>query len=295
MSAFAIFLLFLSTIAHASWNLFGKKAADAGISFYLIAVLVSALIYSPILMLTADWFYLLPKQYWTLVCLAGIAETVYMIGLSGAYQFGSLGLSYPIARALPVLLVPLGSFILFHERLEPLAMLGILLIVLGMFGLLRFDGVSSNKKYMIGFAMLSAFGTMAYSIIDYQALKIAQQYLPSQQKWQISLFYAACQGMATIPFLGLILLAPTQRQKLKQAIVQQGKVAAMAGVVMTGTYALVLFSYMFVTHVSYAVAFRQLSIPIGVLLGVIFLKEHVSIRMGIANLVLLAGLILVVI
>lgn len=295
MSAFAVSLLFLSAIAHASWNLFGKKAADAGLSFYLVAVLVSALIYIPILMVGINWFDQLPSKYWLLVGFAGVAEAIYMVGLSGAYQYGSLGLSYPIARALPVLFVPIGSFIIFGETLELLPILGIVLVVCGMFGLLRLDGLSSNKVYMIGFAMVAALGTMAYSIIDYQALKIARQYLPDQPKWKISIFYAACQGIATVPVLSLILVMPKQRKKLKHTIVSQGHIAAMAGLVMTGTYALVLFSYMFVTNVSYAVAFRQLSIPIGVLLGAIFLKEHISMRMGFANIVLLAGLVLIVI
>ncbi|OUY08650.1 DMT family transporter [Acinetobacter populi] len=295
MSGFAILLLCLSTIAHASWNLFGKKGAEAGLSFYLIAVVASCVFYVPLLAFGRHWFDVLPASFWILVFFAGIAETFYFMGLAGAYRFCSLGLSYPLARALPVLLVPIGSFLIFHQTMSISALLGVVCVVIGMLGLLRFDQGSRHKGYMIAFALLAALGTMAYSMIDYQALQLAGEYLPDIPKLQIALFYAACQGIATIPFLAMILLKRSERQKLITTFRLYRNTAIWAGLVMAITYTLVLFSYMFVTNVSYAVAFRQLSIPIGVLFGVVFLKEPLTPRIAIANLIVLLGLILVVV
>ncbi len=294
MSIFAILLLTLSAIAHAAWNLFGKRAANAGISFYIIAVWASAILYLPIIFLKVKWMSSLPFSYWRVVVFAGIAETIYMVGLSGAYKYGSLGLSYPIARALPVLIVPMGSFLIFNQLLSLPAVLGMVLVTVSMLSLLKFDADSLHKGRAIVFAVIAALGTVAYSLIDYQALQMLRNELPSEEKWTLSIFYAACQGLSTLVVLSMVLLSSKQRSKLKTTFVQQGHVAILAGVVMAGTYALVLFSYMFVSNVGYAVAFRQLSIPIGVILGVVFLKEKMTTRAWLANIVLLSGLLIVV-
>ena len=51
----------------------------------------------------------------------------------------------------------------------------------------------------------------------------------------------------------------------------------------------------FVTNVSFVQAFRQLSLPVGALLGFIILKEKVSILRLIALTVIMIGLIISVI
>ena len=66
-----------------------------------------------------------------------------------------------------------------------------------------------------------------------------------------------------------------------------------AGVVIVVTYSLVLAAMEFVTNVSYVVAFRQVSIPIGVLLGVTLLREKVRAPRWLGVAVMLTGLILV--
>ena len=59
------------------------------------------------------------------------------------------------------------------------------------------------------------------------------------------------------------------------------------------TYSLALISMAFVTNVSYVVAFRQLSIPLGVMLSVWLLKEPAHIPKLVAVVVMLLGLIFV--
>ena len=49
--------------------------------------------------------------------------------------------------------------------------------------------------------------------------------------------------------------------------------AALTGMAIYLTYALVLISLAFVENVSYVVGFRQLSIPVGATLGLLVLKE----------------------
>ena len=51
------------------------------------------------------------------------------------------------------------------------------------------------------------------------------------------------------------------------------KTALLTGIGICGTYALVLISLAFVKNVSYVVAFRQLSIPLGAGLGIMIMGE----------------------
>jgi uncharacterized membrane protein len=62
---------------------------------------------------------------------------------------------------------------------------------------------------------------------------------------------------------------------------------------MTCTYGLVLMAMAMTDEVSYVVALRQLSIPVGVLMGVLWLKEPASTAKTLGTMVMLAGLIMV--
>jgi uncharacterized membrane protein len=70
-----------------------------------------------------------------------------------------------------------------------------------------------------------------------------------------------------------VLILPSERERFRQ-IWRHGRGRASAsGLVITGAYGLVLASMAYVTNVSYVAAFRQMSIPLGALLGIFLLKE----------------------
>jgi len=91
----------------------------------------------------------------------------------------------------------------------------------------------------------------------------------------------------------LLALLPAERRRLP-ALRQQGLPMLVAtGLMMTCTYGLVLIAMALTEEVSYVVALRQLSIPVGVLMGVLWLKEPASRAKAIGTLVMLAGLMMV--
>ena len=59
------------------------------------------------------------------------------------------------------------------------------------------------------------------------------------------------------------------------------------------TYSLVLISMAFVSNVSYVVAFRQISIPLGVMLSVLILQEAAYLPKFVGVAVMFVGLTLV--
>ena len=80
---------------------------------------------------------------------------------------------------------------------------------------------------------------------------------------------------------------------LRRVVRQRFPSAAFMGFGIYLTYSLVLISMAFVTNVSYVVAFRQLSIPLGVVLSLWLLKEPVYVPKLVAVVVMFIGLILV--
>ena len=67
----------------------------------------------------------------------------------------------------------------------------------------------------------------------------------------------------------------------------------MTGIGIYLTYGLVLVSMNYVTNVSYVAAFRQLSIPLGALLGIALLKEPRYPPKIIGVVIVFLGLVLV--
>jgi len=91
---------------------------------------------------------------------------------------------------------------------------------------------------------------------------------------EISLLYIWLQTAVTAVLLMAVQLwIPSQRESLKLHLRSRWAICALTGAIMLLTYLLVLWSMQYVDNVSYVVAFRQLSIPLGVGLGVWLLSE----------------------
>ncbi len=69
--------------------------------------------------------------------------------------------------------------------------------------------------------------------------------------------------------------------------------AARTGLLISATYALILLAMAYVRNVSYLLAFRQLSIPIGAALGMLAGKETVSYPKLVGIGVVVVGLVLI--
>ena len=80
------------------------------------------------------------------------------------------------------------------------------------------------------------------------------------------------------------LLAFRDRKLLKQGI--------LAGIFASFSYLLVLCAMNYVANVTYVQVFRQLGLPIGMVLGVLILKEHCTLNKIIGLILILTGLII---
>lgn len=295
MSPITLALVLVSVCMHAGWNVLGKRNAPSLATFALAYGAGGALMLPLVLLgpsLTA-----LPSAFWGWLVLSGLCQMLYMGGLAWAYARGDVSVLYPIARALPVVMVPLVSIALLGSRvLDIWDGLGMVLVVAGALCLpLSNPQARRLSTYLtpaMGFALLAAAGTVGYSLIDKQALGLMQG--AGHSGLTAGAVFMVLQALMTLTWaVPLLALLPAERRRLP-ALRQQGfTMLVVTGLMMTCTYGLVLIAMALTNEVSYVVALRQLSIPVGVLMGVLWLKEPASRTKAIGTLVMLAGLALV--
>ncbi|OZS44701.1 EamA family transporter [Photobacterium sanguinicancri] len=272
MSIFAVVLVVISAVIHASWNLLGKSRTPTP-TFFGLASLGAGILLSPVLVYVLNLPISLPMTFWWLLLVSGFCQMVYMAALALAYQQADVGVVYPIARALPVLMVAVITA-LFGQSLPVSVWVGMVVVTLGclLVPLVTFKQWHWRAYTQLGclWALVAAIGTAGYSVIDKSALNIlAATGLPS---WLMAMFYLGAQFLATGCWLSLFSVPRSGRKELAK-VWQDRKIALVTGVMMGGTYGLVLFAMTLTDNVSYIVALRQLSIPVGVALGIWLLKE----------------------
>lgn len=289
MSLTAIILLTLSAILHATWNFLTKRSL-ASAAFFVIALSPVSLFTSPVLFLHTSTLQTLPVTFWVLIAATGFFEALYMLGLSRAYRLGDMSLAYPLVRALPILLVVFISIALGRgEALSMLGVSGMFLVTVGclMLPLQTFKGWSLKSYFtpVMFWIVVTAFAVAGYTVVDDIAIRFLRQTLAVAPS---TILYTFFQASSTILFLLLYLLFDKSERSVK---LKDIPIACTVGLLSALTYALVLAALAFVKDVSYANAFRQLSIPIGALLGMWLAKEPRYFPKLVGITVMFAGLI----
>jgi len=299
MSLLAILLLTLSACTHAGWNLLSKRVAPTA-SFYLLANTAGAFLLLPALVYYPTLSHAFTPTIWLLLLATGFCQAFYYTTLGQAYQRGDLSVAYPLARSLPALMVTLFVFVLGDStEISSLCIWGIALLLIGCFVLpmrqfrdFRVDNYLNLSSF---FALFAAIGTAGYSLIDDHALSLLRTtHNTDLAGWQITLYYAVFEAGASSFCLAIFVLPfRSCRTQISHLLNTQKRAILMTGAGIYVTYSLVLISMAFVNNVSYVVGFRQLSIPIGAILGITILKEPGYTPKFIGIIILLIGLTLI--
>lgn len=300
MTLTAILLIIGSAGIHASWNLLCKKNNPSA-SFFLIASIPSCLILLPLALSMSHQIGLIPNKIWIFLILTGGFQAVYYIGLAKAYRHGDISIVYPIARTLPVLIVSVVVYISSggKEALSHESAFGALLIIIGCIMLpMRHLQDFKLKNYIniaCFFSVIAALGTSGYSIIDDKSIDTLKIIFGgSRNIVLISLLYIFFETVSSSIWMGLYIATNRNEKESFKAVWKHNKLNSFgAGLAITLAYSLILMSMVFVTNVSYIVAFRQLGIFIGGVMGIIFLKESKSLPKLLGITLLFLGLLLV--
>jgi drug/metabolite transporter (DMT)-like permease len=118
--------------------------------------------------------------------------------------------------------------------------------------------------------LLAATGVTGYTIVDDLALKQLRLHVAVAPS---TLIYSALQGLSSAFFLWLYIYRFEGSRPALTLTLKTIPLACVTGLMISATYGLTLAALAFVNDVSYANAFRQLSIPLGALLGIMLANE----------------------
>jgi drug/metabolite transporter (DMT)-like permease len=277
----------LSAVLHAVWNYLLRRAGGS--------TTVAAL------SIVAEAVLLLPLAVGVLIASGGVPLRLFVpavlvaaalalanyAALLAAYRRADLSLAYPVARGGVFLFLPLLGFLVFDERLDSRGWLALAMIVSGimLLPLARFDRLAFGelgrhlRNRAMGFALLAAAATASYTVWDKYAIGQLDTFLYfSGYTALLGLWFAI--SLMRLP-IGEV-RAEARRHSLSIVLI---------GMLIAGSYLLVLVALRdgMSTQV---LAVRQLSIPIGVLLGWKMLRETLSLPRFVGASLITAGCVL---
>ena len=267
MTAASLILVLLAAVAHASWNLLLKRAADPEVFAWcllvvatvLLAPLGVALLFFNSVDFTALWF-----------ILATIAlHVLYFNLLARGYAQGDLSLVYPVARGMGPMLVPVLAVVFLNETIEPLAIAGIAAIIGGIytiswwgnFHLVLRSPLLFLRSAGMRYAVLTGLTIAAYSIVDKEGVGHVQP-----------LLYMYFLSIGTAAMLAPYILLHKGVDSVRTEWRANAVPIPIAGLLTFAAYGLVLTAFS-LSRVSYVAPAREVGIVISVMLGVFLLKE----------------------
>lgn len=267
MTGLALGLILLSAIAHAIWNLLAKRTGNQDLFIWWIIVSIS-FIFAPLAVFLFYTYTIAPPGWWFVLGTI-ILHAIYFMLLGRSYAHADFSLVYPIARGLGPALVPILGVLVLGEALTTLGVVGIILVIIGIYTVYWWGQVRQLLKDPLRFfretgtkyAILTGLVNAVQSVWD----KVGVQYVNP-------LLY-----MYLLALGGVMVLAPYMiRYHGMGAVRFEGqrslKIIPVAGLLMFCAYGLVLLAMQF-TQVSYVIPAREIGIVFGVILGVILLRE----------------------
>jgi drug/metabolite transporter (DMT)-like permease len=255
----------LAAAAHATWNIFAKKAAHARHFVWLYSV-GSALLYTPIIL----WICVQQRphfepRHFVALAATSVLHLGYSLSLQAGYRSSDLSLVYPIARGFGPLLSFVGAVLLLGETATALSGLGLVLIVAGILlvsGLTREPHRAPRKG--IFFGLLTGAFIASYTLNDGWAVKVLA----------ISPFIVDFTGNVA----RLVVLSPIAWRDRAEVLREARVYAAPAAVVsVLGPigYILVLFA-MRIAPISHIAPARELATLAGAYMGARLLSERTT-------------------
>ena len=130
MESGPLLLVVVSAFSHATWNVLAKRGEDKE-AYMWIMVTSSIVTLIPVyLIILPDWSF--PLAALPYMLLSAVAETLYFITLSKAYELGDISVVYPLARSSPLFLTILAVMFL-NESISAWGVVGIALMVIGVY------------------------------------------------------------------------------------------------------------------------------------------------------------------
>ena len=275
-SDIAITLVLISAFMHATWN----AVVRAGSSRFMTLALVDGT--ALLICLAALPLVNVPSlQVWGYVLLSVVLNTIYRLFLIKAYETGDFGQVYPVMRGVPPVLVALFSYFLLHEQLSFQALVGVLLICLGIISLTFVRRMTTRMLRPILMAVGAGVFIASYTVVDAKGVRASETVL------QYIIYLTVFQSIP-IPLLAFL----KARTDFAQVIRRQWRVGMLGGVFYLASYGLLLFA-LSLDAVAKVSALRETSVIIGAIIAALFFHERFGWRRMLSALVIVCGIILI--
>ena len=256
MTLLVVCLILGAAMMHASWNAILHSDADRLWSMVLMCMVSAASALPFALLLPAP-----SLASWPYIAASATVQIIYCLFLVRAYRDGELSQIYPIARGSAPFMVALGAALFAHERLGPVALIGIGCVSGGVISLAR----GKDRAHPMAVAIAVGTGVMiaGYTLIDGIGSRL------SGNSYAYTAWLFVCQG-APMPVIYLLMRGP-----LRIPLTRETLLTAFGGLISALGYGSVILA-MTLTPMGAVAALREVSILFAVLIGRVFLKEKPS-------------------
>lgn len=277
MSLPILLIVLLSAALHPLWNIIVKRDADPAGAFMTLCAAITVLAIVTSLVTGASL--VPPEEAWGVLIASSLGQAVYGTALTLALRRGDLSAYYPIVRATPVAVV-LWSWAIDGASLGWVLPIGVALVVGG--GFLTQAGrgrVFDDPRALIA-ALISLAASAVFSIADGRAATM----MPA------STLMAWAQGGA-LPVQALIFALA--RAPMRIGGTRGLARGAVAGAIAYASYYLILVAFAWGGGVAAVTSVRQLSIPLSVVLGAVWLGERNPRGRLLGSVVVVAGVVVI--
>jgi drug/metabolite transporter (DMT)-like permease len=261
MDIYVFVVVLGAALLHAAWNTFVKVDGDRAL---FMAVLLTA---SGIGALCATPFLPFPSAAaWPYIGLSVLLHVGYSTCLVVAYGHGDLSHVYPLARGSAPLLVALASGVLFGEVMSETAWLAVALMACGIMSLTftRREQRLRNPRAVL-FALATGLFIAGYTLTDAAGARLGDS-AHSYAAWAL--------GLEWMPDAAFVYWRRGRRLLPQAALVWRH--AVPMGLLSLVAYWAVIWA-MTVAPAALVAALRETSIVFVLLLGVVILKEKLSL------------------
>lgn len=277
MTGTALALVAAAAVLHAGWNALAKRGSDP-LAFLALCSCVAA----PVLLPAGGvllWRDGVPGRAVPFVIGTIVLHVVYFYALARAYSTGAYSIVYPIARGLGVALVPIGAFAVLDERLSPLGIAGIALVLAGVVTLHQ---VGQHHALATGaplgaatlWAVITGLSIASYSLLDKAGVA---------RLHPVSYMLLLEAGCGLVMFPAALLSRP---ESVRREWSSHWRTILAVGAMSAAGYTLVLLAFR-LSKAGYVVAAREMSIVLSALIGTLWMGEgSLGPRLAAASIVL---------
>jgi drug/metabolite transporter (DMT)-like permease len=272
-------LILVSAVVHVVAHVTIKRARDRT-AFVWWMLVWGGVVFLPLAVLR---WQPIPPAAWLIMAGSAVFEALYFYSIAQAYRHGDLSVVYPLARGTAPLFLLAWSALFLADRLTLGGAAGIGLIALGLYLInLPRLGAWSQPLRSLGqpgprWALLAGVCISIYTLIDRFGIRLVDP-----------LLFTYLALWITVVLMTPIVLRDVGRGGLRAELAASKWSSVLAGATTMTAYAMVLYAVRAGTPASYAGAVREISVVLGVVVGVLLFKERGS-AMRLAGSLCVAG------